>query len=271
MRVESPRLDAEVLLAHSLKARREDLILHPDRVLDENVLALARERVSRRMRREPVSHILGYREFWSRPFKVNSHVLDPRPETEHLIEQMLNRTVSRRSLPWRLLDLGTGSGILAITLLLELPNSHAVAVDISAEALEVARENVRVHRVEERVHWIQGDLFEGVSSEPFDFILSNPPYIPSERLDHLAPEVRKFEPHRALDGGGDGLSFYRRIVPNAPSRMKPGAWLIMEIGDDQGEAVTGMLQNSGTYTAIQVIQDYSRRDRVVLAQKETHG
>ncbi len=261
--VDSPRLDAEILLAHSLGLRRIDLYLRYDQPLGADERAAFKALVRRRAAREPVAYIVGRREFWGLDLLVGPEVLTPRPETERLVETALAFADGCET-P-RILDLGTGSGCIALALAHGCPGARVFATDISRPALAAARENIRRHDLTERVQLAAGadlDVFAPPRAR-FDLIVSNPPYIPSKDIQTLAPEVRDYEPRVALDGGEDGLAVYRRIVPTAAACLRPGGGLILEIGWDQRRAVTQLAQSTGLYRDIGCIADYSGRDRVL--------
>lgn len=269
--VNSPRLEAEILLAKAIRGRRQDVYLEPDRVVNLQELCDQQSFVKRRMAREPISYIIGCREFWSLDFKVTSEVLVPRPETEVLLEQLVaihNNRSGKGSV--RILDIGTGSGNIAIVAAKEIPDCRVTAIDISPAALEIAEENSRIHQVAEQIRFIHGDLFEKVAG-PFDYILSNPPYIALRELEMLMPDVRDYEPRTALNGGQDGLDYYKRIIPGAWDRLKDNGVLIMEIGMDQAMDVRYIIESFGKYEEPKVIRDYSGRDRVLITHKRTHG
>ncbi len=264
--IPSPRLDAEILVSEGLKISRTALLTHPDRVLNRVETELLGRSIQRRVLREPVSHITGVQEFWSLEFEVNEKVLTPRPETEILVEQCL-KVFAQATAPVQILDLGTGSGILAIILAKEIPHSRITAMERSAGALEVARENALHHAVMDRVTFISGDLMTADWQGPYHLIVSNPPYIESEAIPRCMPEVFQYEPIEALDGGRDGLDYYRFIVPMAWKKLAKNGLLVLEIGHTQAEAVVGLMEKNSLYESIQVIQDYSGYDRVVLARK----
>ena len=260
----SPRLDSEVLLAHTLNLSRTQLRAQFDRVLSDSEKKIAKKNVERRQNREPVSQILGYQEFWSINFVVDKNVLTPRPETEILIETALNCPS-----PFKILDLGTGSGVLAVVMAKEVPGCEVVALEIDPKALSIAKENAKVHGVDDRVEFICGDLKKVDWRGNYSMILSNPPYIPSVDIQKIMPEVQNYEPLKALDGGVEGLDFYRDIIPRASDRLEKNGYLIMEIGDYQAGEVIGIFENSSSYNNIQVIQDYSGYDRVIKAQRKS--
>ena len=269
--IEQARLEAEVLLAHVLDLRKEDLIIHPEQELTELQEDSFQQLVARRCQKEPLAHIVGFREFWSLKFNVNSKVLIPRPETECVVEHLLNLAgEGSGDKAFRILDVGTGSGILAIVAALEFPRSQVKAVDCSSDALEVAWVNALQHQVTERIDFMKMDFmcdWKLPQIDLYDYILSNPPYIPSKDLEGLMTDVRDYEPQMALDGGADGLTCYRGIIANAFPYLKPGGYLIFEIGDDQAGPVTQNLQAHGGLDEITVIQDLSGRNRVVSARR----
>jgi len=265
--IASPRLDAELLLAYLLGVERIQLYMQFDRPLSSQELSQYRQLVRRRAAREPVAYISGEKEFWSLKFKVTPQVLIPRPETEVLLETALPLC---RKLPQPLiLDLGTGSGNLAISLAKELGQAQLAASDLSAEALDVARENAQAHGVAECINWYCGDLFNclGDIKGQVDLLVSNPPYVAEDELAQLQPEVRNFEPRQALAAGSDGLDVFRKIAAQAGDWLKPRGFLCTEIGAGQADAVSKLLQTSGDFSRIGVIKDYAGLDRVVSAQR----
>lgn len=266
--VDSPRLDAELLLASALQTDRLRVLIEPRRVVSPDVAHKIQELTERRADREPMSQILGRREFWSLDFKVNRTVLTPRPETEILVEHFLSLAKERKTEPLNILDLGTGSGILAIVAALELKTWRATAVDRSLEALETARENACAHGVQDRIEFVRSDWFERVTPAPqFDFILCNPPYIPEDYMERLAPDVKVFEPDSALNGGADGLDCFRRIVPEAGARLKPGGYLLLEMWRDQAAALGEIFLRAGGWSVPETIKDYAGLDRVAVARR----
>lgn len=237
--VENPRLEAEWMLCEALALDRVGLYLNFDKPLNDEELAAFRSLVVRRGKREPLQYILGTQEFMGLEFQVTPAVLIPRHDTEVLVNEAVRRGSEARAI----LDIGTGSGCVAIALARALPEAQLCSVDVSAEALDVARGNAE--RNGAAVEFLLGSLFEPVAGRHFDMIVSNPPYIPAADIATLQHEVRDFEPMSALDGGADGLDFYRRITAGAPDHLNPGGWLIFEVGAGQAPQVLGLLKASG--------------------------
>ena len=270
--IDSPRMEAEVLLAGTLRLCREEIYRRPERILSETDKSLLRDLIGRRIRQEPAAYILGHREFWSLAFKTTPDALIPRPETEILIETLFalnDENPTDQSL--HLLEIGTGTGVIAVVTAREIVNCQVTATDHSTEALAVARTNAEKHGVSKKIKFFQCDMFTGLPEGPYDFIVSNPPYIETIRLNDLMPDVRDFEPRCALDGGIDGLDFYRRIVPGALDYLKEGGGLVLEIGETQAKTVSRLLSAEDKYEAIKVTQDAGGYDRVVSAKKSTNG
>jgi release factor glutamine methyltransferase len=270
----TPGLDAEVFLAAILRTDRAALIRDRDEELRQDVMIEFRALLERRERHEPVHYILGQREFWSITFKVRRGVLIPRPETELVVETSLHilkaLAGSGAGAPIRVADLGTGCGNIAVALALELPDCVIDAVDISEEALECARENVDDNGVAHRVRLHRGDFFEPLSVEghKFDVIVSNPPYVSSEEMKELPPEVKDYEPHLALHGGKEGLHYLRQIIDLSPQYLKTGGAVVLELGMQQGKPVLQLMEKRGRYSRCEIIKDYAGLDRVALAYTE---
>jgi release factor glutamine methyltransferase len=261
--VESPRLSIEYLLGDALGKRRLDLYLDYDQGLPEQILEPLRDKVRRRSEGEPLQHLLGSWEFFGRRFKTDRRALIPRPETERLAELMLKQIPIATSPGTRLADIGTGSGVLAITLALERPGLEVVATDLSVDTLTLARENALVHGVDGRIKWLQTDLLSEVDTD-FDFLVANLPYIPTAEMANLPREVRH-DPPLALDGGEDGLDVIRRFVKEAPSRLKTGGSVFLEIGVSQAAGVSDILEKQ-KYGDICVEKDYQGVERFVIAR-----
>ena len=256
----SPRLDAELLVAHALALRRIDLYLQHERPLTDPELAAIRELLRRRGRGEPVAYLTGTREFYGRPFSVGPAVLIPRPEMETLVQQAL--AVARGlEEPPRIADLGTGSGCVACTLAAELPEATVVACDLSAAALQVAAANARALGLAERVAFVEGGWEAGLD-EGAGLVVANPPYVTAAEMSELPRDVG-FEPRLALDGGADGLDAYRAILPAAAARCPRLAWLGLEVDSRRADAVASLARATWPGAAVSIAEDLSRRPRVV--------
>ncbi|HZC35425.1 MAG TPA: peptide chain release factor N(5)-glutamine methyltransferase [Chthoniobacterales bacterium] len=260
--IESPRLNIEHLLADTLGKRRIDLYLEFDRTLSEEELAPLREKVRRRIDGEPLQYLLGSWDFFGRAFRTDQRALIPRPETESLAEIVLKWIRARPGVRKRLLDVGTGSGVLAITFALECPDLEVVGSDVSPSALNLARENAERQRVDQRIDWVESNLLDSISGS-FDFLVANLPYIPTEELPKLAREVQ-YDPRLALDGGVDGLTVIRRLVQDAPRVLSRGAFLILEVGFDQADRVVDLMA-AQKLRDISVENDYQGVRRFVTA------
>jgi release factor glutamine methyltransferase len=266
--VESPRAAAEILLARVLTLRRIDLYLRHDQPLTPAELARFKPLLLRRARREPVAYITGERDFWTLTLAVGPAVLIPRPETERLVEAALERLPASAPVAPRVVDLGTGSGAVILALACERPQAICVAVDRCAAALAVARANARRNGLQSRIRYCCGRWLEPFSeAHPFDLIVSNPPYIPTAVLERLAPEITRFEPRLALDGGPDGLTAIRALIHAAPRHLTPGGWLLVETGDDQRPAIMELVAADGRYGEVHYLQDLAGRDRVLCARR----
>ncbi len=260
--ISTPRLDAEILLAHALSAERIYLYLNIDRPLSPAERSLYRELVKRRAGREPVALITGKKEFWSTSFRIVPGVLIPRPETEILVEVILEEIKELR-FP-QILEIGTGSGAISVAVAREKPESRIVAADVDPTAIAIARLNAKEAGVLECIDFVAMNLFDGILSDPrFDVICSNPPYVPTDMVPTLAPEISRFEPLRALDGGPDGLDTIRKLVAQAPQFMKSTGSLILEMGDGQEEAVTGLFASVAGLREVRTFRDLSGKPRVV--------
>ncbi len=262
--VENPRLDAEVLLCAVLDKSRIQLYTNFDEPLEEQELKQYREYVARRAAREPVAYILGHKGFLHYDFIVTRDTLIPRPETELLVEQLVS--LNKEKGPVRILDLGCGSGAIIDSLLAELPEARGMGVDISPGAAAVTRENAENLKVGDRLETVVSDLYEKVPQEPkFQVLVSNPPYIPEGDLAGLQAEVHR-EPRQALDGGRDGLDFYRRILRDVWTYLDPEGMVAFEIGQGQGEEVARLCREAGL-DCVKIRKDYGDIDRMVFATK----
>lgn len=259
--VETAALDGRVLLAQAMNCTQTWFYTNPDAVLSADDLARFDAMLARREMRVPVSHILGAREFWSRPFIVSPDVLTPRPDSETLIEAVLDH-VSNRTSPLQILDLGTGSGCLLLTLLSEIPGALGTGVDVSPAALQIAARNAEQLCCDDRVRWVEGE-WEIELSDVFDIVISNPPYIETGDLAGLEPEVVTFEPGLALDGGADGLDAYRRILACVGAKMSEDGTVFLEIGSGQEATVTEIAREAGLARQ-DVRHDLSGTGRVLI-------
>ena len=257
------RLGAELLLAQVLGCRRIDLYVQFERVLSKEERAAYREMVQRRAKREPVQYILGETEFMGLPFKVTPDVLIPRPDTEHLVDRVVGFLREEQLAAPSILDIGTGSGCIAISLGHLFPDASVTAIDISETALAIAAENARKNEAE--ITLTAGDIFRlmPLFTNAFDIVVSNPPYISGKDWAELQPEVKEFEPRQALYGGEDGLGFYQRFVPAVKSLLKPGGAMFLETGYDQAKMVGEMCRQQGFY--IEIYKDYQQIERIVAA------
>ncbi len=268
--IDSPRLQAELLLAHRLGMPRMKLYLNFERVLTAAEIEVVRELIRRRGQREPLQHIIGSTSFCGLEIAVNRHVLVPRPETELLAEagwKFLRQSPTNHqtpaSPPPSALDFGTGSGCIAIALAMNCPKARIVALDASPAALEVAKQNAV--GVAERIEFLAGKDFTVLpGGSQFDLVISNPPYIPTAEIASLQPEVRDYDPRAALDGGPDGLDFYRLLASKTPAFLKPAGKVMLEFGDGQADAVRGIF-GAQKWVVEAVKEDYSRRQRILIA------
>lgn len=265
--IEEAAGDARRLVCAALGLRPVDLIV--DRELDISAAqqALLASFVHRRAAREPATRIIGRRGFWTFELPVRANVLDPRPDSEILVETALQRVGQRRFASLRMLDLGTGSGAIAAALMLEMPNAQAVAVDVSSDACAAARETLAQLGLNQRATVLEHDWRDRPIPGAFDLIVSNPPYIPTRAIAALDPEVREHDPIIALDGGEDGLDAYRTICSLLPRLAAPAAVIALETGEDQGEAVRALLESAGG-RSVAITRDYSGRARVVCGQMD---
>lgn len=263
--IDTAYLDAEILMRHALGCKREELFLLSNEILDQEKIDYFMNLIERRKKREPVAYITEKKEFFSREFIVSQEVMIPRPETETLVERVID--IIRLNNIKNMLDIGTGSGIIAITLSLNFPELKICATDISDDALNVARKNAIMHGVESRIEFVKSDLFDGLDPEKkFDLIVSNPPYIPSRDIPLLDPEIRDYEPRVAIDGGLDGLDVIRRIARDSHNYMQKGGFLVMEVGEGQGPSVLEILRGSN-YSDCMIFKDLSGKERCIVSRK----
>lgn len=266
--IPNPRLDAEVLLGHLLEKTRLQLYLHFEMPVFQEHLTPFRELIKKRIAHTPVSYLTNRKEFMSLDFYVDERVLIPRPETEQLVETIL---ITKTETPQRLLELGTGSGVIATSLALQQPEWEIVATDISEPALTVAQQNAETHACAAQIKFLSGDLFEPIEAintngnTRFDWIVCNPPYVKNTERDTLSPDVRDYEPEIALFAGDDGLVVIRRLIAEAPKHLAPGGKLIFEIGERQADSVRALIDAESTYCTYELFKDYAEKERIVLA------
>ena len=267
---ESPRLDAEVLLAKAMSCQRIDLYTRYDEPASDEVRETFREMVRQRANGTPVAYLVGEKEFYSRTFFVSEDVLVPRPETEFVLVEMLDRLRQRADgRPVRVLDVGTGSGILAICVALEVPTAEVTAVDVSPAALALARKNAQRHGVAERIKWHETDLLDGLTGDArYDFIISNPPYISESEFESLDATVREHEPSVALVGGPTGTEIIARLIPLAADRLSVGGWMVLEVSPQIAATVTTLIQQDEGFGSIACRADLAGLQRVISAQRK---
>ena len=260
-----PVIDARLLVEAAAEATRADIVADPHRALTAEQEAVFEDYVSRRARREPVSHILGRKGFWKIMLSVNPHVLTPRPDTEVIVDLALKSFPEQMA--FQMLDLGVGSGAILLAILAERPAAKGLGIDVSEEALAVARENAANLGLAGQVALLRGDWTAGLDGDEFDLVVSNPPYIADHVIPTLEPEVKDHEPHLALSGGADGLDHYRILAPEILRVLKPGGRFAVEIGYDQKAAVEALFREAGA-VFVQTIRDLSDHDRVVAGEKK---
>ena len=267
-RVPSPRMNAELLIMFTLDCDRAYLYAHPERELTADETARYDEALARRATGVPAQYITGHQEFWGMDLIVSPAVLIPRPETEHVIETVLRLVdrgrASSSGSPLRIVDIGTGSGCIALVLAKELPDAELHATDISPAALEIARANAARHQLTARIHFHQADLLAGLAPNSFDFVVSNPPYVGESEEDQVQLEVRKFEPRNAVFAGPTGLEVIQRLIPQAEAGLKPGGWLVMEIS---GTIAAGVQRLLHSWNNVQLAHDLQGIPRVASARK----
>ncbi|MEW6189258.1 MAG: peptide chain release factor N(5)-glutamine methyltransferase [Actinomycetota bacterium] len=271
--VEGARLEAELLLQHILNLSRADLYLYSDRFLTTWEKAFLREAIQHRIQGMPIQYIIGWQAFRHLNLRVRPGVFIPRPETELLVEQVIDVAKSMVK-PLTIVDVGTGSGAIALTIAHEVPQARVHALDISERALKLAEENARLHNLEDKIIFVRSELFENLDPnllEEVDIIVSNPPYIREKEIEKLPKEIRDFEPRPALSGGIDGLKIHKRIIADSPRYLREGGFLALEVGFDQAQKVSEILHGSGNFEDIRVLRDYSGMDRVVSAVKRSRA
>ena len=261
--IESARLEAEILLAHILNKNRLFIYVNPNESLNDEQVASYQNLISRRALHEPTAYLINHREFMNLDLLVTNDVLIPRPETEILVETVINR-LKNLSGKIKIADIGTGSGAIALSILHILDNVEAVAIDISEASLEVAKNNANRYNLSDRIIFQQGDLLNPLIGQKFNAIVSNPPYIQSNDIEALQIEVAKYEPRIALDGGVDGLDFYRRLIEDSPQLLLNGGFLAIEIGHNQAEAIKQLAKSK--FNHVEIFKDLSNHNRIVVME-----
>ena len=261
---ERARQDAEALLLHVVRCERAALLVRWKEVLDAVEAASYLALLERRLAGEPIQYIIGETEFYGLPFRVTREVLIPRPETEHLVEKALELAVEFQ--PPRIVDVGAGSGAIAVALACKLSQAAVTATDLSSPALAIARQNAERNGVSSRIRFLRGDLLAPVKEEQFEIVVSNPPYVPAGDRAGLAVEVREYEPALALFAGGDGLDVFRRLIPAAFAALIPGGFVALEIGFGEAQAIAGLLMDAG-FESIEFVPDLQNIPRVACARR----
>jgi release factor glutamine methyltransferase len=268
--IPSARLDAEVLLSFSLGCDHLEFYKNPDMTISETKLSAFRNLIFRRSQWEPVAYITGRKEFWTFVLDVNSSVLIPRPDTEIIVEEALNLCRKMDSSEIKILDIGTGSGAIALALAAEITGAKVVATDISEAAVNLAKKNAAALGLKEKIDFRHGNLFEPVNSF-FDIIICNPPYISAREYEKLPTGVKDYEPREALWAGKSGLEFYEKLIYQAAAFLQKNGWLLLEIGAKQESGVCGIMEAAGFYDSIEMRRDYAGLPRVIKARRKISG
>ena len=272
--IESPEINGDTLLAYVLSCDRTRLYANPDNVIDDADIRKYKEVIYKRASHVPLQYITRKAEFMSLDFVVDERVLIPRPETEILVETVLDKVKGNDSLDNSIIimEIGTGSGNIAVSLAKNLNNAEIYTNDISQDALLVAETNVQIHDVADKIHLLHGDFFgvfnNSVEKKHVDFIVSNPPYVSESEWNNLEPEVKEHEPWQALVGGKDGLHYYRQIIKDAGDWLRPGGYLVIEIGEAQANAIMKLMQNEKHYGEIEIINDLQGKERIISARRK---
>jgi len=263
--IESYQTDSAVLLAHSSGLDKIHIITDSEKIVSSEDFERFTALLKKRAENAPLAYLTGEREFYSLLFKVEKHVLIPRPDTEILVEAVLNK-IPKNERDCEILEIGTGSGCISVAIAKNCENAIITATDISLDALEIARKNAEINSVIDRVKFILSDLYKEINEEKFDIIVSNPPYIPSGEIDELDEDIRLYEPKNALDGGLDGLDFYRKLIAEGKQLLKLSGIFFFEIGYNQARSVSKILEEN-EFENVTVMKDYAGHDRVITANK----
>ena len=261
--INNPYLDSEILLSKTLKITRENLLLNLDKKLKNRELVEFNKLVERRKKKEPIAHILGYKSFWKSNFKVSKDVLIPRPETEHIVEEVIKIIPKLGS--YNILDIGTGSGCLIISIILEREKSYGTAVDISKKAINIAKHNAKIQHIQNRIKFINSNIDKFYQGK-YDLIISNPPYIKNCKINYLDDDVRLYEPKVALDGGVDGYSEIKKVIKKSSELLKTKGKLVIEIDDKQKSFTNKILKKNGFYIN-KIVKDLAKKYRCIVSTK----
>ena len=261
--IRNPSLDSEIILSNILKINRDKLLLNLDKTIRNSEITKFNNLIDRRKKREPVAYILGNKNFWKSNFKVNKDVLIPRPETEHLVEEVLN--IIPKNASFNVLDVGTGSGCIIISIILERKKSRGVAIDISKKALYIAKYNAKMQHIQNRIKFVNSNI-DKFSLGKYDLIISNPPYIINYKISYLDDDVKLYEPKVALDGGVDGYSEIKNVVKKSAELIKTKGKLIIEIGDKQLNFTKEILRRNGFYIN-KIVKDLAEKNRCIVSTK----
>ena len=261
--IKNPFLDCEMLLSKTLKIKRENLLLNLDMKIKKDEIKQFKKLINRRKKKEPIAYILGYKSFWKSNFKVNKNVLIPRPETEHIVEEVLKIIPKLGS--YNILDIGTGSGCLIISIILERQKSHGTAIDISKNALNIAKYNAKIQHIENRINFVNSNIDKFLRGK-YDLIISNPPYIKNYKINYLDDDVKLYEPKVALNGGVDGFSKIKKVVEKSSRLLKTKGKLVLEIDDKQKNITNKILKKNGFYTN-KIVKDLAKKYRCIVSTK----
>ena len=261
--IKNPKLDCEILLSNALKIEREKLLVNLNQEINGKDLNKFNDLINRRKKKEPIAYIIGYKEFWKKKFKINDNVLIPRPDTEHLVEESLKFIPKSSSL--NILDIGTGSGCIILSILNERNKCYGVALDVSKKAINVAKYNAKIQQIENRIKFVNSDI-DKFNMGKYDIVLSNPPYIKNYKIDCLDEDIRFFEPEIALDGGIDGYSKINTVINRCSILTKKKGKLFLEVGSDQVNQTTRLLKNRGFFIN-KIVKDLAKNNRCIISTK----
>ena len=261
--INNPSLDSEIILSNVLKIKRDKLLLNLDKRIKNNEITKFNNLIDRRKKKEPVAYIIGHKNFWKNNFKVNKDVLIPRPETEHLVEEVLK--IIPKNASFNVLDIGTGSGCIIISIILERKKSYGVAIDISKKAIYIAKYNAKMQHIQNRIKFVNSNI-DKFSLGKYDLIISNPPYIINYKINYLDDDVKMYEPKVALDGGVDGYSEIKKVVRKSVELIKTKGKLVIEIGDKQINFTKEILRRNGFYIN-KIVKDLANKNRCIVSTK----